>query len=146
MIETSYYFDKVLIISGNHEYDIFHVSKYDIYNNIISIGISKVKFDLSPLRPDAYYITDISVCSIFDASLPPTTTRLPTRYIHPPNTPCVISIDSSISRIQARIPATAYNSDSFYYIAKMVLHNMKPLLINGTLNHYIKEIRGLGSI
>jgi predicted phosphodiesterase len=60
LTETSYYFDKVLIISGNHEYGKFHVSKYDDVDLRIH-NICSIKNNLIYLQKDLFTFNNITV-------------------------------------------------------------------------------------
>ena len=66
--ETSYYFDKVLIISGNHEYDNFHVSKYDDIEMRIK-NVCSIKNNLIYLQKDTFIHGDITVagCTLWSS-------------------------------------------------------------------------------
>ena len=68
LIETSYYFDKVLIISGNHEYDNFHTSKYDDVELKIKT-VCSIKNNLLYLQKDIFTYKDITVagCTLWSS-------------------------------------------------------------------------------
>jgi predicted phosphodiesterase len=68
LTDTSYYFDKVLVLSGNHEYDNTHISKYgDIDLRIKTV--CSIKSNLQYLQKDTFTHSDITVagCTLWSS-------------------------------------------------------------------------------
>jgi predicted phosphodiesterase len=68
LTETSYYFDQVLILSGNHEYDNFHTSRFhDVEMRIKTI--CSIKNNLLYLQKDTFNYNDITVagCTLWSS-------------------------------------------------------------------------------
>jgi len=82
LIETSYYFDKVLVLSGNHEYDNFHISKFDDIEMRIKT-VCSIKNNLLYLQKDTFIYDNITVAGCtFWSSKPKTKYELHLNHIN----------------------------------------------------------------